>query len=586
MGVPRLFPWIVKNFGRHVIRLATGFRARERGVKIDNLYLDDNGLLHTAAQEVYNYGAGARKMSPYGNLSEEQLRLKCYDLFFEMTKEVVKMIDPKKRLYIAIDGPAPLAKQGQQRERRFCADVPTKVGTGGKKKFTSTHISPGTEFEFELTRYIHTKIRELMQPGGEWHHLEVIFSPPTSPGEGEHSCLDHMRKYTDQDETNCIFGPDGDLIMLALSSHRKSIFLFRQDQYCPGYYDLLDFGGIREELGSKLFPRTAKATKRSLNDVSDDFVLIGFFVGNDFLPKIQMFMYLEDGLELMISTYANISERGATNLLVADGEIVHSSFVRFVEELVRREGIYILDQHNQEPPDPRFKNETLNRCVKVREDGTKRLNLKKYRRLYYKKSGIDIPAEDDDIIPEIRQMCLDYLRMIAWVFKYYVHGLPSWHDYYPWHYAPLMGDLIEVMSSLTKSEMRYVYEFEDRGKPSLPFVQLLCILPPSSSHLLPPEYSKLMVSPTSKLVKSGMYPETFQIDYEGKTKEHMGVALLPYVDIDLVWGVYNGVVSKKKYIRNRLSKVERFVYKKTYTAKYTSKYGDIEDNHVVKSYLD
>jgi 5'-3' exonuclease len=581
MGVPRLFPWIVKNFKNAVKHFQQG----DFSMKIDNLYLDSNGLLHEAAQLVFNYGANKRRMNDYGHLSSLEKRTKTFEVFFNMIRTVTKIMIPTKTLYIAIDGPAPLAKQAQQRERRFVAMLgsaaPEDIEIPG---FSSNEISPGTIFEFELTKYMHTAIRNEINTNPIWKNVEVIFSPPNVPGEGEHKCLEHIRSLGQdrKNDSNCIFGPDGDLIMLSLSSHIPNMFLFRQDQFNPGYYDLLDFGKIREKMNSTIFE---KPLDRSVNEISDDFILIGFFVGNDFLPKIQMFMYLEDGLELMISTYRKIAT-SSKKFLTDNGKISHDSFVRFIEELARREDIYILDQHLKVPEDPRFKDETLLRCITKEKSGAPRLNMIKYREEYYKRSEIIIKPDDngdDDIesAQKIETMCLDYLKMIAWVFQYYIIELPSWHNYYPWHYAPLMSDLVQTMRNLKASDISKLYSFPEKGEPSLPFVQLLSILPPSSSHLLPSVLGKLMKDPKSKLVKEGIYPLSFKIDLEGKTKEHMGVALLPFADTKLIKKVY-GSVPLKKFTRNEFGKNEKFVYDETYTSKYTSDYGNIEKNHVRK----
>lgn len=558
MGVPRLFPWIKKNFPHLVKYFYQGVN-----LKVDNLYLDSNGLLHPCAQFIFHYGPGKSHIDRYKNLSKQEKMEKTFEHFFNTIKNLMKIVTPTKRLYIAIDGPAPLSKQAQQRERRFSA--PSSTST----IFSSTEISPGTVFEFELTKYMHMAIRKEMNENAEWRGLEVIFSPPTSPGEGEHTCLDHMRNnINSQNETNCIFGPDGDLIMLALSSHLSNIYLFRQDQYVSGYYYILDFGGIRKELGSMLYGKTIK---RELNDISDDFILIGFFVGNDFLPKIQMFTYLEDGLEFMISTYKKIYK---DNFLTQNKKINLNSFLSFVEEVGRREKIYIFDQRKVEYQDPRFKDTTLLSCI---ENDT--FNFALYRQLYYLKSDINIEADLTEYSETVRKMTLDYLRMIAWVFEYYVVGLPSWEDFYPWHYAPLMHDLIETLKTLTEDEEKYIFTFI-KGEPPLPFVQLLSILPPSSSHLIPPPYAKLM-GPKSVLSKKGIYPTSFDIDYEGKTSEHMGVVKLPFVDIKIIKAEYSKIKTKE-YKRNCKSKDEIFIWDKKYKSKYISDYGTLENNHVKK----
>nr|HMP31384.1 XRN 5'-3' exonuclease N-terminal domain-containing protein [Saprospiraceae bacterium] len=190
MGVPRLYPWICKNFP-HLIK---HFQEGHFRMEVDNLYLDSNGLLHPEAQLIFNYGDNKKIKDDYGHLTYEEKRTKTFEKFFQDIEMLTKIVIPKKRLYIAIDGPAPLAKQSQQRERRFSAIPATgKSPVDETPKFSSTEISPGTIFEFELTKYLHTRIRKKMNNDPVWRNIEVIFSPPTCPGEGEHTCLDHMR---------------------------------------------------------------------------------------------------------------------------------------------------------------------------------------------------------------------------------------------------------------------------------------------------------------------------------------------------------------------------------------------------------
>lgn len=566
---------------------------------VDNLYLDSNPFLHEARQYVYNYGQNKKVTDDFRHLSPKQKQLKVFELYFDSLRYTSKIVAPKKILYIAIDGPAPLAKQAQQRQRRFAAAAERKAGGKGVEDDgkDSNEITPGTLFMLELTKYIHTEIRkEMNKPDSPWREIEIIFSPATVPGEGEHKVLDHIRANKNaKEESHCIFGPDGDLIMLTLAAHVPKMFLLRADQYNPGFYDYLDMGIVRRALVEALFQGPGYTShKRSLDDVTNDFIVLGFFVGNDFLPKIQMFMYLEDGLELMISTYASISAGGTKNVLSKDGRIDHQGFSRFVEELARREHGYILDQATPKADrqgkflEPKFTNHTLLKHVKelpTTPGKTKKVfDLQGYRVDYYAKAGIDCTAyvDGDD---QVRKICLDYLRAIAWVYQYYIIGLPSWRDFYAWHYAPLMYDLVQVMRDATPEELDYIYKFnmEKKGAP-LPFVQLLSVLPPASATLLPVPFRKLLCSAESPLVKLGYYPDSFKTDLEGKTKEHMGVVLLPFVDINEIEKAYTPVAAKLKniYVRNSIGKPELFTYDETYTARYISDYGNISKLHVTK----
>ncbi len=607
MGVPRLFQYIIKHYGKTALK---HFMQGEYNLTVDNLYLDSNAILHNTAQFVYNYGQNKRPLDNYKDMPAEEKQKKLFEMFFNNIKTLTSIIIPTKILYIAIDGPAPLAKQAQQRQRRFASALEREKTNSdtddGKsfdgKSFDSNKITPGTLFMLELTKYMHTAIRkEMNDPKSPWHKIQVIFSPAIVPGEGEHKILDYIRASPNKmQESHCLFGPDADLIMLTLAAHVPKMFLFREDQYNIGFYDILDMGKIRNELMKTLHQSPGfTSRKRTLDDISNDFIILGFFVGNDFLPKIQMFMYLEDGLELMVRTYSLTSGGGLKNVLsVANGKgrsINHEGFTRFVEDLARREHAYILEQATPKADkhgnflDKKFDNNTL---LKYVDQGRKTLNMEEYRKAYYEKAGIAIlPPSGDDTSDGfedgVKQMCLDYLRAIAWVFQYYIVALPSWRDFYAWHYAPLMIDLAQIMRDATPKDLEFIYTFK-KDKPSKPFVQLLSVLPPKSAYLLPPPFRHLLTSESSPLVKSGIYPSTFEIDLEGKTKEHMGIALLPFVNIDKIEKEYQPVADKlkNKYVRNSIGKAELFKYEPVAkSVTYSSDYGNIKNLRVMKTYV-
>jgi len=74
-----------------------------------------------------------------------------------------KLVQPRKVLYLAVDGVAPRAKMNQQRSRRFRSAKEAEVTAseiiargGGKelenqKRFDSNCITPGTDFMLKLS---------------------------------------------------------------------------------------------------------------------------------------------------------------------------------------------------------------------------------------------------------------------------------------------------------------------------------------------------------------------------------------------------------------------------------------------------
>eukprot|EP00574_Skeletonema_japonicum_P009318 CAMPEP_0201724490 /NCGR_PEP_ID=MMETSP0593-20130828/8235_1 /ASSEMBLY_ACC=CAM_ASM_000672 /TAXON_ID=267983 /ORGANISM="Skeletonema japonicum, Strain CCMP2506" /LENGTH=1274 /DNA_ID=CAMNT_0048215771 /DNA_START=54 /DNA_END=3875 /DNA_ORIENTATION=+ len=127
-----------------------------------------------------------------------------------------------------------------------------------------------------------------------------------------------------------------------------------------------------------------------------------------------------------------------------------------------------------------------------------------------------------------------YLEGLVWTLEYYYRGCPSWEWYYPYHYGPMISDLVNLNSML--DDISFFNDKEEpkpgvrrvAGEPLRPFEQLLGCLPPSSSYLLPEPYRWLMTSPDSPL--KDFYPESFTVDMNGKRWPWEAVTLLPFID--------------------------------------------------------
>eukprot|EP00708_Paratrimastix_pyriformis_P005086 GAFH01004062.1.p2 GENE.GAFH01004062.1~~GAFH01004062.1.p2 ORF type:complete len:209 (+),score=80.90 GAFH01004062.1:56-628(+) len=76
-----------------------------------------------------------------------------------------------------------------------------------------------------------------------------------------------------------------------------------------------------------------------------------------------------------------------------------------------------------------------------------------------------------------RALVRSYIESVCWVLRYYYGGCPSWSWFYPYHFAPLVSDLIDLPEL---GEIAFSLD-----APLRPFEQLLGVLPSLSSKLLP-----------------------------------------------------------------------------------------------------
>ncbi len=550
MGVPRLFKWLCERYS-HTVKSFDKTTCSKPIQTVDNLYIDANAIIHECAQHIFNYGGARRLLNPYRKLSLPEKYNMLFNMFFDRIMELTTYVRPTKILYIAIDGCAPAGKMTQQRQRRFMASRESDSSSNLHSQFDSNCISPGTVFMDELRQFMNYRILEEYEENPQLQSAKVIFSSADVPSEGEHKIMEYIRNNEIvHSQSNCMFGPDGDLIMLTLTAECEQFYLLRDDQYKLNHMNIVDITQVKKEL--------VKNKKADATTIIHDFILMGFFVGNDFLPKIQMFYYLEDGMDFMLKIYSDLNET-----LTVDGNINITSFIKFIKIIKQQEKSFLEEQICKNlGGDPKFENKTLMKCVKTVNGETVKyvFDYKKYKKLYNEKI-----LESSSGHPE--QVSHDYMKGLDWVFKYYTQDCPSFRWFYPHYYSPLMEDFAKYMPD----DFQVTYRKREKI-PHFQFQQLLAILPPKSKHLLPKELSHLLTDKKSPIID--LYPETFEVDYEGKYQNYQGIAILPLVDYKRLQKCYDKYVGESDK-RNKRGKVYTFSYGKD-SKMYKTKYGKVQ----------
>ena len=200
----------------------------------------------------------------------------------------------------------------------------------------------GTEFMEKLTRQLKYFINKKVSEDLDWQGVEVVLSGHEVPGEGEHKIMEYIRLAKaqpnyDPNIRHCLYGLDADLIMLGLLSHdphfcllREEVTFGRQNQKKSkelehqNFY-LMHLCIVREYLElefQELKHPDVLAFPFDMERVIDDFILMAFFVGNDFLPNLPNLHINEGALALMFKVYKSvlpkaggyINELGVINL--------------------------------------------------------------------------------------------------------------------------------------------------------------------------------------------------------------------------------------------------------------------------------
>ena len=565
MGIKHFWIWFKENFGNDIKTYNDIYKIDTFGIDVDMLAIDMNGIFHTCAQKVYKYGNYAphfKKLLRRNNRSKERRLFQCIGETIDFYR---RLVNPKKRLLLCVDGIAGMAKMAQQRQRRF-----RSARDGGEMAFDPNCITPGTRFMDNLTKYIDWYIRCQMSVSPEWQNLEVIFSNEKVVGEGEHKIINYLRKYQRKGESCCIHGMDADLIMLGMASPCEKMYILRDDSFNLTTSHVVNLTKIKEELIKRLVSSNQPFGHGNQKHIYD-FVLMCYSVGNDFLPHAPGIEILSGGIDSMIEIYQEVEEEFGylSRNFKGKKRLCAKSLSEFLSEFSTLEEQMFNDKLNNSRgafPDKLVEKHTITGA-----DGKKRINIENYKRDYYAEKFPGIP---------VKTVCEEYIFGVQWVLDYYTSGIPSWQWNYPWHYSPFLSDVAEVMK--TYKNRKYADD-----QPFTPFQQLMTVLPEKSSKLLPKPIANLMKESSPTL---GQYfPAEFEIDLAGKRREWEGIVLLPAVDTSLFISELEKVlpnVDPRDLRRNKFGKIFGYKHVDISLPMFRSYYGNITQNNCRRYFLD
>lgn len=569
MGVPSLFAWLKKRFPYRVLKelrkvikkynKETKTIESEKAINIivDELYIDTNSLLHRAAQWVYGYG-DQYSTPNVSHPSHEEVGKRVIHLILES----INITRVKHKLVIAVDGPAPLAKVQQQRQRRTMAaakanlsstpDEESEENIDEPDSFDPSMISPGTPF-MDL---IDQMIRDWLRDNIDLIPKNTSYYPHRLPGEGEHKLFNVLGKNPKggaglsisggvlgkrKEGAKVIYADDNDLIIISLIRARGS-YLMRPERSNPRnphpsatsatIFEYVDIDGLRNDL------------QRMHSITPEDFSILVLLCGNDFIPPSPACFDVFTTLDTVLALYKVIKEKKITLLsskgvrepfiLYKNGINWDDMFLLFLQ-LVKNEETLLFSRYKAEheydgtPKD--WSTPDLNKSVHY-ENNVPKLDITLFRDLYHSRI---LPNRGLDPGVVLLDMVDAYFEAIVWSTTYYIKGVSAvnvdW--YYRYWYAPMFTEIVEVLRELRQDNRRWTYPaIGSTGTFLNPLQQQVCILPLVSLNQalygdkdVRPEIIERVYEPLIDL-----YPEDVRINREGKSIADRAVIELPFID--------------------------------------------------------
>ncbi|XP_065061196.1 5'-3' exoribonuclease 1-like [Rhopilema esculentum] len=656
MGVPKFYRWTSERYP------CLSQVVREHQIpEFDNLYFDMNGIIHVCS---------------HPNDDDPHFRISEADIFkniFHYIEVLFRIIKPKGSFFMAIDGVAPRAKMNQQRGRRFRTakeaedNIKRALQKGEQlpkeERFDSNCITPGTDFMARLNSHLQYFVNDKISSDPHWQNCDIYLSGHDVPGEGEHKIMDFIRyekskKDYDPNTRHCLYGLDADLIMLGLVSHEPHFSLLREEVRFgkqskrvtkpeETVFHLLHLSLMREYLDFEFGELKDKLPYGyDLERIIDDWVLLGFLVGNDFIPHLPQLHINHDALPFLYKIY--IETMPKLDGYLHDGGILNlPRFQKYLEALSkfdrdRFEDVYadmkwlegrtgrsfspnkrkggnkgmkfskLVSQVEEEIMIP-VRNpymaladvsdafddsafDTSQRTLEL-ESG----NDEKLERLFGDLGFKDLDGGEELFDLEFRQHKRAYyvekfevpvaddgfISKVA--FEYILAIQWNLHYYYngiqswSWYYPYHYAPYISDILNIQSFDLTL-----EKSKPFKPFEQLLAVLPSYSRKLLPDAFQSLMVNDTSPIID--YYPTQFKTDLNGKQQEWEAVVLIPFIDERRLLGAmathYSRLTDEEKE-RNSFGKCLKYSYSKDLNFVFPSTYpGVFKDIAVCKAHCE
>ena len=305
MGIPSFYRHLLRRFKN----ITSGSYKSLGQPEVSHFMLDFNCIIYAAMKTVKS-------------VASEDYEVGLRREVGVWLERLVSIVSPKEEVFIAVDGPVPLAKIHQQRLRRFKSvwlrrrDASLRAEMGlppAEEGWDRNAITPGTRFMDEMNRFLSAWILKWnKQSGGS----QCILSGSDKAGEGEHKVMQRLATMTGKNVV--VYGLDADLILLGMLHEDLTgnrVLLCREN----GEGTVTDVA----ELTIQFFDPTAVLDimwKDHCKDGSSrsvwlrDYVAIMSVLGNDFMPHSLGWTIRDDAIAIILEGLEQICLREKARL--------------------------------------------------------------------------------------------------------------------------------------------------------------------------------------------------------------------------------------------------------------------------------
>lgn len=467
MGIPYYFYTLINSY--------TDIVSESIQIQPDIYCMDFNGVIHPVC-------------ASQADKNEDKL----IESLYTKVCDDIEALKPKKTI-ICVDGVVPVAKMFQQRKRRYLTVFKNKIDKV-ESAWDTNAITPGTEFMRLLNRHFKNKAR--------YCNNAIVYSGSDENGEGEHKIFSFLEK--EKDDLNVIInGLDADLIILSIMSHRKNIYLMREND---GSKTFVNINNLREAILSEVCKRwgidRVDAYSNNARDIMESYSVMCSLLGNDFIPHLLTLDMKSGGLDKLIEHTKNTYK--LHGLLVKDASINYTALSDILHSIAATEDrdIYTTTERDLKKTPFRYSTESEYYALKNKEKTASEIysNTERWRNTYYK-NIFDCNISIDSTT--VGDACKNYISGIYWTYAYYKRkGYDNtWH--YPYGYPPSVRDITNY--TLGNPEPVLVSHTAE----ITPDMQLLIVLPRESKHLLKKEHQRFMEDVSAGLYH--MFPSKYRI---------------------------------------------------------------------------